>query len=124
MRVALIGPELEENLGLRYMAASLEQAGHAATIIPFNEEADTASVIGQVGSWAPQILGLSMVFTSRAREFCRLARALREAGRNGGRGDFGTMAAPVRHRARGRAGGRDNLAGQSAAGTEMKDHGR
>jgi anaerobic magnesium-protoporphyrin IX monomethyl ester cyclase len=83
MRVALIGPELEENLGLRYMAASLERAGHAATIMAFNEEADTANVAREVLSYDPQIVGLSMVFTSRAREFCRLARALREAGYSG-----------------------------------------
>jgi hypothetical protein len=28
MRVALIGAELEENLALRYIRGSLEQAGH------------------------------------------------------------------------------------------------
>jgi hypothetical protein len=36
MRVASIGAKLEGNLGLRYMAAALEQKGHKAEIVPFN----------------------------------------------------------------------------------------
>ncbi len=83
MHVALIGAELEENLGLRYMASALEQRGHTATIVPFNEEAEISNVVSQVMSLAPDIAGLSMVFTGRAREFCRLAGALRTAGFTG-----------------------------------------
>ncbi len=80
MKVALIGAELEENLGLRYMATSLEASGHEAMILPFNEEADITQVVRRVQEEQPQIAGLSMVFTGRAREFCRLAEALRSAG--------------------------------------------
>ena len=80
MKVALIGAELEENLGLRYMASALEQAGHQAVIFPFNEGGEIAAVVRQVTTFAPQVAGLSMVFTGRAREFCRLATTLREAG--------------------------------------------
>jgi radical SAM superfamily enzyme YgiQ (UPF0313 family) len=83
MDVALIGAELEENLGLRYMAASLEHHGHSAEIIPFNEEGDIPAVVLRVLDFNPAIAGLSMVFTGRAREFCRLAKALREAGYTG-----------------------------------------
>ena len=39
MRVVLVGAELEENIGLRYMASALEANGHAADIVPFNAEA-------------------------------------------------------------------------------------
>jgi hypothetical protein len=77
MKVALIGAELEENLGLRYMAASLEQEGHEARIIPFNSERDLAQTVTETLILQPEIVGLSMVFTSRAREFCNLAEALR-----------------------------------------------
>ena len=80
MLVALIGAELEENLGLRYMASALEQAGHRAIILPFNEEAEIPGVVRQAIACKPDIAGLSMVFTGRAREFCRLAKALRTAG--------------------------------------------
>lgn len=83
MKVALIGAELEENLGLRYMVSSLEREGHMATIFPFNEEGEIRTVIGQVMAFAPDIAGLSMVFTGRAREFCRMAKVLRGAGFSG-----------------------------------------
>jgi anaerobic magnesium-protoporphyrin IX monomethyl ester cyclase len=83
VRVALVGAELEENLGIRYMASALEQRGHEVEIVPFNSEADTSSAVRQVTCFNPQIVGLSMVFTSRAREFCGLANALREGGYSG-----------------------------------------
>jgi hypothetical protein len=83
MKVALIGAELEENLGLRYMASALEAAGHMAVIVPFNEEAEMVQVVRQVVREKPDIAGLSMVFTGRGREFCRLAKKLREAGFKG-----------------------------------------
>ena len=83
MRVALIGAELEENLGLRYMASALEQAGHDAEIIAFNSGYDVQAAVHSILALAPQITGLSMVFTGRAREFCRLAQELRAAGYGG-----------------------------------------
>ncbi len=83
MKVALIGAELEENLGLRYMASSLEKQYHQVEIIPFNCDDDTDSVVRSVTAFQPAIAGLSMVFTGRAREFCRLADALRAGGYSG-----------------------------------------
>jgi radical SAM superfamily enzyme YgiQ (UPF0313 family) len=83
MNVALIGAELEENLGLRYIASSLEAQGHNVSIIPFNSGQDTEAVVDQTLASGARIAGLSMVFTSRGREFCRLAGRLREAGFRG-----------------------------------------
>ena len=83
MKVALIGAELEENLGLRYMASALEHKGHQVNIIPFNSKYDIQKTVEQVIHFFPQITGLSMVFTSRAREFCRLAQILRDKGYHG-----------------------------------------
>lgn len=83
MKVALLGAELEENLGLRYMASALESRGHEAEIIPFNTEHDIPQVVRQVRDYRPQITGLSMVFTGRGREFCGLAEALRDGGYDG-----------------------------------------
>ena len=83
MKVVLIGAELEENLGLRYIASSLEVCGHSVAIIPFNSEQDQESAVRQALAFEPQIIGLSMVFTSRAREFCRLARRIGQAGFRG-----------------------------------------
>lgn len=78
MRIALIGAELEENLGLRYMQAALEKQGHTVTIIPFNNRRDQERAMATMFEFDPDIAGFSMVFTSRAREFCQLAQALRE----------------------------------------------
>ena len=83
MKIALIGAELEENLGLRYMVSALEQAGHQARIFPFNDETEIPTVVRQIRAFTPHIAGLSMVFTGRAREFCRMANALRESGFTG-----------------------------------------
>jgi len=83
MKIALLGAEVEENVGLRYMATALERSGHHVWIIPFNSEHDTDRVVDQVIVVAPEITGLSMVFTRRAREFCRLAQTLRNEGYKG-----------------------------------------
>lgn len=83
MKVSLVGAELEENLGLRYISSALENKGHSVDIVPFNSEYDLQQAVKQVIAFAPQITGLSMVFTSRAREFCRFAQALRDGGYTG-----------------------------------------
>lgn len=83
MNIVLIGAELEENLGLRYIASSLEAKGHRVAIVPFNSPQDIDTAVEQTMSFAPAIAGLSMVFTSRAHEFCDLAARLREAGFGG-----------------------------------------
>jgi hypothetical protein len=36
MNVALVGTELKENLGLRYIASSLEAIGHGVKMVSFN----------------------------------------------------------------------------------------
>jgi len=83
MKIALVGAELEENLGIRYMASSLEKRGHEVEIVPFNSENEIPNVVRQTVNLSPQIIGLSMVFTGRGREFCRLAEALRDGGYKG-----------------------------------------
>jgi len=83
MKVALVGAELEENLGLRYMAAVLEKCGHQVELVPFNTGHDITSAVSRIMAFQADLAGFSMVFTGRAREFCRLASALRGAGYQG-----------------------------------------
>jgi anaerobic magnesium-protoporphyrin IX monomethyl ester cyclase len=83
MRVVMLGAELEENIGLRYMASALEARGHSAEIVPFNNEREIHEAARQALALGPGVIGLSMVFTSRGREFCRLAAELRAAGFRG-----------------------------------------
>jgi anaerobic magnesium-protoporphyrin IX monomethyl ester cyclase len=83
MRAALIGPELEENLALRYLHAAAVAAGHEAKILDFHDEAQISELVKRIVAWQPEVVGLSMVFTARAREYVRLAEALRKAGFGG-----------------------------------------
>jgi len=95
MRVTLVGPEFEENLSLRYLAAALQRAGHDASIARFDSKEYVEGVVQQVLRERPGIVGLSMVFQVRAREFFELARALRAAGYRGhitAGGHFATFA--------------------------------
>jgi radical SAM superfamily enzyme YgiQ (UPF0313 family) len=80
MRVALVGAELEENLGLRYLHAALVRAGHEALILDFHAAGQAPDVVRSILAYAPRVVGLSMVFTARAREFAHLAEELRSAG--------------------------------------------
>jgi anaerobic magnesium-protoporphyrin IX monomethyl ester cyclase len=83
--IALVGPEFEENLSLRYLASSLAAAGFATTIIPFNHEQDLPSIVQQLAGapTPPLLVGLSLAFQWRAKDFLALAMALRQAGHDG-----------------------------------------
>ena len=80
MRIALVGPELEENLSLRYIRGALENAGHEVVQIDFNDPADLEKAAQDLVQSGAQIAGLSMVFTARARQFVALAARARELG--------------------------------------------
>jgi len=67
LKIALVGAELKENLGLRYMTSALEREKHRVEIVPFNTEQDISQTVKQVIAFSPQVTSLSMVFTSRAR---------------------------------------------------------
>src|SRR5439155_16811556 len=95
MHVLLVGPEFEENLSLRHLAAALRQAGHTASLARFDSPEYLEGVVQQVRREQPGLVGLSMVFQVRAREFYELARALRRAGYRGhitAGGHFATFA--------------------------------
>jgi hypothetical protein len=95
VHVVLVGPEREENLSLRYLAAALRQAGHTASLARFDSPEHLDSAVRQVRHEQPGLLGLSMVFQARGREFYELARALRGAGYAGhltAGGHFATIA--------------------------------
>ena len=76
MKVALIGPELEENLGLRYLSSSIERVGHDAAIFDFHDAHQRSMLVRAILGYDPQVVGLSMVFTDRPRLSARDARRL------------------------------------------------
>jgi len=75
MHIALVGPDLEENLSLRYLSSSLKAAGHDTTIHPFEKASDLADVRRAVRG--ADVVGLSMCYQLRAREFLDLADAIK-----------------------------------------------
>jgi radical SAM superfamily enzyme YgiQ (UPF0313 family) len=82
--VALVGPEIEENLALRYLAASLEQSGVRAEILPFHDDAHFASILARVlVEDQPVVVGLSLAFQWRALDMLSVAMALRDGGYRG-----------------------------------------
>src|SRR5262249_16268393 len=83
MRVALIGPEIEENLGLRYLASALRCAGHEVTIVPFDHGPQAPGVAAAIANGRFDIAGMSMMFQLRGREFCALGERIRAAGWGG-----------------------------------------
>jgi radical SAM superfamily enzyme YgiQ (UPF0313 family) len=96
-RVALVGPELEENLSLRYLASSLTAAGFEAEIVPFNSPNDLPRVLAELldSGEPPALVGLSLSFQRRAKDFFALSIALRQKRYTGhitAGGHFGTFA--------------------------------
>jgi len=81
--VALVGPEFEENLSLRYIASSLALDGHTTDLVAFNSEADFGDVVRRVLETRPAVVGISLAFQWRARDFLSVAMALRESGYTG-----------------------------------------
>jgi anaerobic magnesium-protoporphyrin IX monomethyl ester cyclase len=96
--IALVGPELEENLSLRYLASSLAAAGYPSEIIAFNDDGDFGRVLAEILSAPepPLCVGVSLAFQWRAQDFLALAVALRQGGYAGHvtvGGHFATFAA-------------------------------
>jgi len=93
--VALVGPEIEENLSLRYLSACLRRAGFSAEILRFDTERDFGPLVQRITADPPLIVGLSLAFQWRAPDFLALACTLREGGYEGHitvGGHFGTFA--------------------------------
>lgn len=78
MRVLLVGPDQEENLSVRYLASSLRQSGHDVEMAAFNSTACANEVVRKAVGF--DMVGLSLAFQSRAREFLDLARRLKAKG--------------------------------------------
>ncbi len=78
--VVLIGAELEESLALRTLAGALQAAGHRIELLPFNGPVALERVATAAAHAEPDLIGLSMVFTRRAREFVELAARIKALG--------------------------------------------
>jgi radical SAM superfamily enzyme YgiQ (UPF0313 family) len=77
MRVALVGPDQEENLSLRYLLSALRAAGHEAVLAQFDTMADFQKAMAVANG--AELVGLSMCYQVRAKEFLALGAALKAA---------------------------------------------
>ena len=96
MRFILVGPTIEENLSVAYLASALRGAGHDAMVASFVRDVDHGAVAERVLALEPDVVGLSMTFQTRARGFLALARDLRRGGFEGhitAGGHFASVAA-------------------------------
>jgi anaerobic magnesium-protoporphyrin IX monomethyl ester cyclase len=96
--IALVGPEIEENLSLRYLASSLAKAGHRSEIVPFSSEHEFGAAVAAVldADEPPLLVGVSLAFQWRAMDMMAYAMALRDGGYTGHitvGGHFATFAA-------------------------------
>jgi len=95
MKIAIVGADFEENLGVGMIAAVARDRGHAVSVVPFDRPRDLEAVAARVAAEAPDVVGLSVQFQHRAHEFLALARALRQKGYRGhvtSGGQFPTLA--------------------------------
>jgi len=76
--VVLIGFQRQSNLGLGYLAATLERAGYRVTIFDF--ETEPSKILQAVKSIDPLLIGFSLIFQSYVGWFGALIRFLRENG--------------------------------------------
>jgi radical SAM superfamily enzyme YgiQ (UPF0313 family) len=79
----LVGSEQQENLGLEYLAAALERAGHEVEVLPLESRADVDSVCRTILARQPELVGLSIAFQHAVRDYLLLVRTLRERGFRG-----------------------------------------
>ena len=83
MRIALVGADFEENLGVGMIAAAAEAAKHEVSIVAFNQPRRVKAVAQATLALRPDIVGLGIQFQHRAHEFLGLARMLRDLGYQG-----------------------------------------
>jgi anaerobic magnesium-protoporphyrin IX monomethyl ester cyclase len=80
MRIALVGAEFEENLAVRSIEGALRAEGHEVELVVFNHPGELDTVAARLVALGTELVGMSMVFTSRAREFAELATRARALG--------------------------------------------
>ncbi|MDD1653318.1 MAG: B12-binding domain-containing radical SAM protein, partial [Methanomicrobiales archaeon] len=82
-RVLLIGSEDEENLSIRYPAASLAACGHPIEIVPCSAPEEIPQVLSRVERFRPDIIALSLAFQCLAPVFFTLIDRIRTSGYRG-----------------------------------------
>lgn len=82
-RVVLVGSEQQENLGLEYLAAAVEAAGHDVRVLPLESQRDVEDVCRAIMEDPPHLVGLSIAFQHAVRDYLVLVETLRARGFRG-----------------------------------------
>jgi radical SAM superfamily enzyme YgiQ (UPF0313 family) len=77
-RIALVGFEDQDNLGLRYLSSALRTAGHQTRIVKLG--AGIAPVVEQICAFRPDVVGFSLIFQYLLPAFAELIGSLRRQG--------------------------------------------
>lgn len=83
MKAVLVGPVQQENLALQYLAAAIERAGHAATLVGYSYRHDLDRAVDEVLALGPDLVGLGMAFQNNIADYLVFLRSLRERGYRG-----------------------------------------
>jgi anaerobic magnesium-protoporphyrin IX monomethyl ester cyclase len=99
VEVMLVGRERPglENLGLRYVAAELERAGHRPRMLALCGPGQISVVAREIIARSPPLVGLAISDSSAALDHLVLARLLRKLGYSGHITAGGALATLVRH---------------------------
>ena len=76
--VVFIAYEERQNLGIRYMAAVLSEAGHKVKVMDFRK--DKAVILKKLRQWHPLLIGFSVIFENHIYDFRKLIKYLRNKG--------------------------------------------
>ena len=82
-KVLLIGVELADNLSLRYLTPILRQRRHIVKIADFSSRDKIPEIIKTIKKYKPNLIGLSMIYNLRGKDFCELANEIRNCGFRG-----------------------------------------
>ena len=77
-RIALVGFEDQDNLGLRYLSSTLRCRGHDTRIIKLGPS--TSDVARQIHAYRPDLVGFSLIFQYLLPAFADLVSGLRRDG--------------------------------------------
>jgi anaerobic magnesium-protoporphyrin IX monomethyl ester cyclase len=77
-RIALVGFEDQDNLGLRYLSSTLRSRGHDTRIVKLG--ASASDVARQLRAYHPDVVGFSLIFQYLLPAFANLVAGLRRDG--------------------------------------------
>ncbi|MCP4678795.1 MAG: B12-binding domain-containing radical SAM protein [Deltaproteobacteria bacterium] len=82
-RICLVGPSLQGNLALEYLAASTIAGGHRVQLVSFDSIEDIQDCVREILSFNPDVVGLSITFQCLINDHLELVRILRKNGYSG-----------------------------------------